>query len=217
MVHGSLTQRTEPDSRLPLAPSSGTLRPMRVTRLPVPQTERLAREAARWQVSGRNLPAPVAPGPGQVSVWSFPRPPAVERVHERVAVEWAGVCVAETSRALRVCETAAPPTYYLPRSAFVAGCLVDAPGGSYCEWKGQARYHCLKVGEQSARHAAWSYPALYPEYAVLAEHVGVYAGRVERCTIGGVPVQPQPGSFYAGWVTPELTGPFKGEAGSEGW
>ncbi len=30
-------------------------------------------------------------------------------------------------------------------------------------------------------------------------------------------VRPQPGGFYGGWITPELTGPFKGESGSEGW
>ena len=38
-------------------------------------------------------------------------------------------------------------------------------------------------------------------------------------------VRPQPGGFYGGfhggfyggWITPELTGPFEGEAGSEGW
>jgi hypothetical protein len=30
-------------------------------------------------------------------------------------------------------------------------------------------------------------------------------------------VQAQPGGFYGGWITPELVGPFKGEAGSSGW
>lgn len=25
------------------------------------------------------------------------------------------------------------------------------------------------------------------------------------------------GLYYGGWVTPELTGPFKGAPGSEGW
>ncbi|WP_139237675.1 hypothetical protein [Variovorax sp. OV329] len=26
-----------------------------------------------------------------------------------------------------------------------------------------------------------------------------------------------PGRFYAGWITPELVGPFKGKPGSAGW
>jgi hypothetical protein len=32
-----------------------------------------------------------------------------------------------------------------------------------------------------------------------------------------MPVTPQPGGFYGGWVTPELMGPFKGGPGSSGW
>ena len=30
-------------------------------------------------------------------------------------------------------------------------------------------------------------------------------------------MRPQPGPFYAGWITDEIEGPFKGEPGSEGW
>lgn len=37
------------------------------------------------------------------------------------------------------------------------------------------------------------------------------------CGEGGAQVFAQPGGFYGGWVTPELTGPFKGETGSSGW
>jgi hypothetical protein len=32
-----------------------------------------------------------------------------------------------------------------------------------------------------------------------------------------VRVRPQAGSFYGGWVTNDVVGPFKGEPGTEGW
>ena len=37
------------------------------------------------------------------------------------------------------------------------------------------------------------------------------------CNVGDLPVTPQPGDFYAGWITPNLTGPFKGEPGTMHW
>lgn len=190
---------------------------MRVTRLPVPLTPRLQREAARWLEPAPSRPAPEPLRPGQTSVWSFPRPPAVERVHERTSVHFAGRCVASTHAALRVCETAAPPTYYLPREAFEASVLVETDGSSHCEWKGVASYQSLRVGARVAWRAGWSYAAPHAEYAVLAGHVGVYAGRVDRCEVAGEVVRPQPGGFYAGWITSDLAGPFKGEPGSQGW
>ena len=55
-----------------------------------------------------------------------------------------------------------------------------------------------------------------PGAETLADCVAFYA-RDLTCTVGGMPVRPQPGGFYGGWVTPDLAGPFKGDPGSEGW
>ena len=35
--------------------------------------------------------------------------------------------------------------------------------------------------------------------------------------LGGERVRPQPGQFYAGWITDDIEGPFKGEPGTLGW
>ena len=35
--------------------------------------------------------------------------------------------------------------------------------------------------------------------------------------VDGELVRPQPGEFYGGWITNDIVGPFKGEAGSTGW
>ena len=53
----------------------------------------------------------VVPGPGQESVWDYPRPPRVEPVPERLRVVVDGEFLAETTRGFRVLETAGAPVY----------------------------------------------------------------------------------------------------------
>ena len=190
---------------------------MRITDTLEPNTARVAREAAAWQWRGQRPPFAHATGPGQLSVWEFPRPPRIERVEARFRIQAGGVTVVDTGVALRVCETASPPTYYFRRADFPPDVLVPAPGAtSGCEWKGSATYLHLMAGGQRFAHAAWFYPNISAEYDWLADHVGVYASRVDGCFIDNERVVPQPGGFYAGWITADLTGPFKGEPGIPG-
>ena len=151
------------------------------------------------------------------SVWTYPRPPALEPVTRLVRIDFGGSIIASTHAAYRVLETSHPPVYYLPVSAFT-GCRIEpAPGRSLCEWKGAARYWTIRVGDQAADRAAWSYADPLPPYAAIRDHLAVYAGRMEACFVGGEKVTPQPGGFYGGWITSDLEGPFKGVPGSSGW
>jgi uncharacterized protein (DUF427 family) len=151
------------------------------------------------------------------SVWDYPRPPRVEATSERVEIVLGGQVVASSTRAVRVLETSHPPTYYLPADDFAAGVLHAADGSSWCEWKGQAAYHDLVAGDVRAQRVGWSYPEPTAGYAVLRDMVAVYPGRVDRCTVDGELVRPQPGGFYGGWITDAVTGPFKGSPGTTGW
>jgi len=176
-------------------------------------------QAARdqWQWRGHERPAfAVVPGPGQVSVWDFPRPPAIVADPREVVIRWGGLEVARTRRALCVLETAHPPSFYLPWDDVARGLLEPAPGGSYCEWKGPARYWSLVDGARRLPSVAWSYPQPLAGAEALADCVAFYPIALE-CRVDGAPVRPQPGGFYGGWITPELVGPFKGDAGSGGW
>jgi uncharacterized protein (DUF427 family) len=128
-----------------------------------------------------------------------------------------GEVVARTEHSIRVLETSHPPTYYLPVAAFAEGSLRPAGGSSYCEWKGAAAYLDVIGGGMVAERAAWYYPHPTPAFADLADHVAVYAARVDRCVVDGEVVRPQPGGFYGGWVTSRVVGPFKGEQGTLGW
>jgi uncharacterized protein (DUF427 family) len=150
-------------------------------------------------------------------VWSYPRPPALQPVALAVRIVFAGKTIAETAAAWRVLETSHPPVYYLPPEAFHGSDLESAPGRSFCEWKGEAVYWSIRVGQKIARRAAWSYPEPVPAYAAIRDHLAVYAGAMDACFVGDEAVTPQPGGFYGGWITRDLKGPFKGVPGSMGW
>ena len=151
------------------------------------------------------------------SVWDYPRPPRVEPCTSVIEVVLGGEVVARTGSSLRVLETSHPPTYYLPVSAFVEGSLRPAAGTSFCEWKGTAAYLDVVGGDKVAERAAWYYPHPTEPFAALVDHVAVYAGRMDRCTVDGEVVTPQPGGFYGGWITSRVVGPFKGEPGTQSW
>jgi uncharacterized protein (DUF427 family) len=162
-------------------------------------------------------PTPEQTGPGQESVWDYPRPPRLEPFTGTITVEFGGQVIASTTRSWRVLETSHPPTYYLPREAFTDGVLRDASGASMCEWKGQASYYDLVAGGVVASRAAWTYLRPTPAFGDIAGAVAVMASLVDRCTVDGETVRPQPGGFYGGWITSTVVGPFKGVPGSMGW
>ncbi|MEO9574896.1 MAG: DUF427 domain-containing protein [Lentilitoribacter sp.] len=150
------------------------------------------------------------------NVQSYPRPPALEPVTQRVRVMFGGEVIADTTAALRVLETHHAPSYYLPHSDVTAD-LSPVAGTSFCEWKGRATYWTLTAGGMVAEAAAWSYPNPSARFAALKNHLAIYAGRMDACFVGAVQVLPQPGDFYGGWVTPNLTGQIKGAPGTRHW
>lgn len=173
-----------------------------------------ARES--WGNTGNQRPSfAVKPKAGQRSVWDFPRPPAIEKVEKKVSVEYQGNVIAESHDALAILETASPPTFYIPRNDVDMSALVEIPGKtSMCEWKGNAKYWTLKSIDE--RPVAWSYSNPFPEFEAIKEYMAFYPQLLE-CYVDGKRVKAQASQFYAGWITPDLTGPFKGEQGTEHW
>lgn len=150
------------------------------------------------------------------NVQSYPRPPALEPVAQRIVIRFAGQVVADTTRALRVLETHHAPTYYIPPEDMRAT-LRPASGNSFCEWKGTARYFDVIVGDSTAPRAAWCYDTPTPRFATLAGYLAVYAALMDEAWVGNTRVRPQDGSFYGGWVTPNLDGLIKGAPGTGHW
>ena len=168
-----------------------------------------------WQYTGQQRPDfAEEPGDHQESVWDYPRPPALVDCDQHVQVVAGGEIIADTRRSKRVCETASPPTFYLPPQDINFEALVTVPGSSYCEWKGTARYWAL--AEKPGEPVGWSYPEPTPAFAQLRDWLCFYPGRIE-CLVDGERVRPQEGGFYGGWVTDNIVGPWKGSPGSGNW
>ena len=160
------------------------------------------------------------PGPvleGQESVWSFPRPAILVPTGRHLRVIFAGKVIADTTRGFRVLETTHPPTYYFPPDDIASGYLRPAAGESLCEWKGEARYFDVAVGDACAAKAAWSYPNPASDFRRVRNHVAFYAAAMESCWVDGEQATPQEGGFYGGWITSHVAGPFKGPPGTRMW
>ncbi len=162
-------------------------------------------------------PRPIAPGPGQESVWDYPRPPRAEPSAKHVQVIFNGVAIADTRRAIRVLETSHPPVYYLPPDDVRMEYFRPIDGATFCEYKGVASYYTIAAGGRVAEGAAWTYPQPTPAFAAIAHYIAVYPGRMEACFVDGERVAAQLGDFYGGWITSDIVGPFKGAPGTRGW
>ena len=160
---------------------------------------------------------PIEPGPGQESVWDYPRPPRLEDCSERLKIVVDDVVIAESERAKRVLETSHPPVYYIPPADIRMEMLEPTERQSWCEWKGTARYFDVVVGQRRIDSAAWSYPSPTPAFVSIRDHLAFYPHLMDACFVGEEQVQAQAGGFYGGWITSNIVGPFKGEPGTRGW
>ena len=156
-------------------------------------------------------------GPGQESVWDYPRPPRLEPTTHRLRVVLGGVTIADTQHAFRVLETSHPPNYYFPPDDVVAGALERTKGSSLCEFKGRAHYFTVRAGDRVANEAAWGYDEPSAAFEPIRAYVAFYASRLDECYVDDELVIPQPGGYYGGWITADIVGPCKGGPGSRGW
>lgn len=151
------------------------------------------------------------------SVWDYPRPPRVEPCTRRARVVHRGIVVADSTSAIRVLETSHPPTIYLPPADVRTDLLRPSTHRTFCEFKGWAVYWDLAAGDGVVRRAAWSYPNPAPGFEAICDHLSFYPGLVDACYLDDEQVDPQAGGFYGGWVTSDISGPFKGGPGTAGW
>ena len=159
----------------------------------------------------------IEPGPDQESVWDYPRPPRLEDSSKQIQIIFNDVVIADTRRAKRVLETSHPPVYYVPPEDIKMDYLTPSTRSSWCEWKGQASYFSLSVGDKQVENAAWYYPRPEPGFESLKGYVAFYPSLMEACFVDGERVQAQAGDFYGGWITSDIVGPFKGASGTSWW
>ena len=153
----------------------------------------------------------------QESVWDYPRPPKLERFQGHIRIVFNGISIIDTNDIYRVLETSHPPTYYLPIPQFKPGVLEVNSASSFCEFKGMARYYDIQSGDKKVIKAAWQYPEASGIYKPMQNYVAVYAHLMDACFVNDERVSAQEGSFYGGWITSNVVGPFKGAPGTWGW
>lgn len=150
-------------------------------------------------------------------VWDFPRPPRLETVSWRIRVVHNEQTVCDAPSAYRVLETSQPPAYYVSPEFVDAKALQPVLQSSFCEWKGMASYADVVVGDRRATDAAWHYASPTPGFAAIAGYWAFYPQALDECWVDDERVAPNPGMFYGGWITTNVTGPFKGGPGTAHW
>jgi len=162
-------------------------------------------------------PQPDPTGPGQESVWDYPRPAICEPTPRRIQIIHNGIELVDSCAAWRTLETSHPPTYYIPQSDVAMECLRPNPHRTMCEWKGQARYFDILAGDTVIKAAAWCYSKPTDSFASIRDHIAFYPNPLDECLVDGERITPQPGQFYGGWISQYEAGPFKGGPGSRFW
>ncbi|MEL7189419.1 MAG: DUF427 domain-containing protein [Pseudomonadota bacterium] len=164
---------------------------------------------------GHPDPDPVKPG--QESVWDYPRPAICEATARRIQIIHQGIELVDSSRAWRTLETSHPPTYYIPREDIAMEHFEPNSRRTLCEWKGQAGYFDLVIGDERIVGAAWTYTNPTPTFESIREFLAFYPDPLDQCLVDGEQITPQPGQFYGGWISQYEAGPFKGVPGSRFW
>lgn len=109
-------------------------------------------------------------------------PISVEPTRGRVRV-WLGErLIADTTRALTLCEGGNPPVYYISRSDIDADVFDPSDHATYCPYKGEAAYHGLRTENDTVlADTSWYYPNPHAAVAEIIDHIAFYpdAVRVE--------------------------------------
>ncbi len=169
-----------------------------------------------WNFNGKVKPSfAIEPKDGEESVWDYPRPPSIQRDSRTVLIILNGNRICETRKALKVMETASPPSFYIPRSDIDLSYLKINQEVTFCEWKGMANYYG-DSSDSELKSICWYYPNPKSYFTSIKDHLAFYPARVD-CFINNEKVNAQKGGFYGGWVTKEIIGPFKGDDQTLGW
>ena len=151
------------------------------------------------------------------SVWDYPRPAICQPFAGSLKIIVNSVTLAETTRGFRTLETSHPPTYYFPLQDIQLQYLRLNARGSYCEWKGFARYFDWVLRDKVIRDIGWCYPEPDKKFSDIKYCISFYATKADACFVDGELVAAQEGDYYGGWITSSLEGPFKGGAETLIW
>jgi len=129
---------------------------------------------------------------------------------KRIRVEFNGAWVADSSRAIILHETRAPPMHYFPAADVRMDCLERTQHQTHCPFKGNATYWTLNVAGKVAENAVWAYEDPYRDAEPIRGYLSFYRSKIAALyegdeevaflhkTGGGVHANP-----IAGWLIEE--------------
>jgi uncharacterized protein (DUF427 family) len=95
--------------------------------------------------------------------------------------------------------------------------LVETSRRTMCEWKGISQYYDIAIADKYIQNAGWRYTVPTPNFVDIQNSISFYGSLMDACYVNDELITPQAGDFYGGWITSDIVGPFKGEAGTWGW
>ena len=97
----------------------------------------------------------------------------------RVRVEYNGIAIADSSKALLYREGTMAPVYYFPRDDVRMDLMRRSLHKTHCPFKGDASYWNLTVGEKSLDNCVWSYEKPIKEAVSIKRFVAFYMDLLE--------------------------------------
>jgi uncharacterized protein (DUF427 family) len=109
------------------------------------------------------------------------KPIRFEPTARRIRAEFAATIIADSARAMLMCEPGHLPVYYLPIDDLRLDLMRRTDQSSLCPHKGVAAYWSVAANGRIAENAAWSYPDPY-EHAPsgLENYAAFYWNKVDR-------------------------------------
>ncbi len=90
---------------------------------------------------------------------------------QRIRVRFKGETVADSTGVIVMNETRLPAVFYFPRDDVRTDVLTRTSHRTHCPFKGNASYWDLRVGEEVAENAVWSYEDPYDEAEDVKDYV----------------------------------------------
>jgi uncharacterized protein (DUF427 family) len=106
-------------------------------------------------------------------------PITVEPFQGHVVVTFAGQVIADTTSALTLQESTYPAVRYIPREDVDLAALESSDEQTYCPFKGDAAYFSIRVADQFAENAIWTYEAPYDAVGEIKDYLAFYPNRVD--------------------------------------
>ena len=114
-----------------------------------------------------------------MSASGHPHAITIENNSNCIKVSFNGTVIAETTRALILKEGPLPPATYIPREDVQMSYLRRTDHSTHCPFKGHASYFSVRVGNQTADNAVWTYETPIDSVARIKDCLSFYVEKLE--------------------------------------